>query len=136
VLDQLRQTVEHLATVHVEFFVYVPEKKKLFISFLSILAIFSSFCVITIEIFSGTSQMDFWENKNLNFLPVLRIHVILERIRIRVSIPLTNGSWSGSCFFRQWPSRRQQKILFSSIFLKVHLHHFSKIKSHKEVTKQ
>jgi hypothetical protein len=32
-------------------------------------------------------------------LPVLRTHEILERIRIRGSIPRTNGS--GSCYFRQ-----------------------------------
>ncbi len=30
------------------------------------------------------------------------------------SVPLTNGSGSGSCSFRQWPSRRQQKIFFSN----------------------
>jgi hypothetical protein len=34
---------------------------------------------------------------------MLRIHEILLRIRIRGSIPLTNRS--GSCFFRQQPSR-------------------------------
>ena len=58
-------------------------------------------------------------------------------------IPLTNGSGSGfgSCSSRQWPSRGQQKTnlkkSFSAhYFLKVHLHHFSKIKSQKEVTKQ
>ncbi len=41
--------------------------------------------------------------------PVLRIHDILGwiRIRIRGSMPLTNGS--GSCYFRHWPSRCQQK---------------------------
>jgi hypothetical protein len=33
------------------------------------------------------------------FLPVLRIRYILARIRIRGSVPLTNGS--GSCHFRQ-----------------------------------
>jgi hypothetical protein len=33
------------------------------------------------------------------FNTVLRIHEILVRIRIRGSIPLTNGS--GSCYFRQ-----------------------------------
>jgi hypothetical protein len=42
--------------------------------------------------------------------------------------------------FRQSPSRRQQKIIFyvffAFYFLKVHLHHFSKVKSHKEVTNQ
>jgi hypothetical protein len=35
------------------------------------------------------------------FLPVLRIHEILARIRIRKSISLTNGCGSGSCYFRQ-----------------------------------
>jgi hypothetical protein len=38
------------------------------------------------------------------------------------------------------PSKRQQKIIFSNIFaysfLKVHIHHSSKLKSHKEITKQ
>ncbi len=77
--------------------------------------------------------------------PVLRIHDILVwiRIRIRGSMPLTNGSGcgSGSCTFHHWPSIRQQKTNFlksfsAYYFLKVHLHHFSKIKSQKEVTKQ
>ncbi len=42
---------------------------------------------------------------------VLRIHDILMWIRIRRSMPLTNGSGSGfgSCYFRHLPSRRQQK---------------------------
>ncbi len=52
------------------------------------------------------------------------------------SIPLTNGS--RSCYFRHWPSRRQQKTNFKKFFciyfLKVHLHHFLKTKSQKEVT--
>ncbi len=36
---------------------------------------------------------------------------MMIRIRIRGSGPLTNGSGSGcgSCYFRQWPSRHQQK---------------------------
>jgi hypothetical protein len=38
------------------------------------------------------------------------------------------------------PSRRQQNFfalsIFAYYFLKVHLHHFSKIKIHTEVTKQ
>jgi hypothetical protein len=48
---------------------------------------------------------------------------IFIRIRICESIPLTNesGSSSGSCSFRHWPSRRQQKICFAIYFLKVHL---------------
>ncbi len=58
------------------------------------------------------------------WISVLWIHDILVWIRIRIcgSMPLTNGS--GSCYFRHWPSRCQQKL--------VHLHHFSKIKSQKE----
>jgi hypothetical protein len=38
-----------------------------------------------------------------------RIHDILVWIRIRGYMPLANGS--GSCYFRHWPSRRQQKII-------------------------
>jgi hypothetical protein len=55
------------------------------------------------------------------------------------SVPLTDGS--GSCYFRHRPSRRQQKTIFSKVcllfffFFKVHLHHFSEIKSQKEVAK-
>ncbi len=71
--------------------------------------------------------------------PVFRIHDILGWIRIRIlgSMLLTNGFGSGSCYFRLWPSRWQQKLIFNTIFsayyfLKVHLHHFSKIKSKKE----
>ena len=49
---------------------------------------------------------------------------------------------SGSCYFRHWPPRCQQKTnfltqFFNTIFcayyfLKLHLHNFSKIKSQKE----
>ncbi len=58
--------------------------------------------------------LDYTDDDNLAFYytfptylisirPVLRIHAILVRIRIRGSIPLTNGyrSVSGSCYFRQ-----------------------------------
>ena len=46
-----------------------------------------------------------------------------------------------SCYIHHWPSRRQQKTnlkrSFSAYYLlKVHLHHFSKIKRHKEVKNQ
>jgi hypothetical protein len=44
----------------------------------------------------------------LVFPPVQGIREILVWIRIRRSIPLTNGS----CYFRQKPSRRQQKITY------------------------
>jgi hypothetical protein len=66
---------------------------------------------------------------------------MLVRIRILESVPLTNGSGSGFCSFRRWPSRCKQKIIvfflsfFAYYFLKEHLHS-SQIKSHKEVTKQ
>ncbi len=53
-------------------------------------------------------------------------------------MPLTNGSGcgSGSCYFRHWPSRHQQKTnlkksFFAYFFLEVHLRHFSKIKKSK-----
>jgi hypothetical protein len=44
---------------------------------------------------------------------VFRIHDFFVWIRIRISgsMPLTNGSGSGSCYFRYWPSRRQQKLI-------------------------
>ncbi len=47
------------------------------------------------------------------------------------------GSGSGSFYFRHWPSRCLILLqnLFCLLLLKVHLHHFSKIKSHKEVAK-
>jgi hypothetical protein len=51
-------------------------------------------------------------------LPVLRIvfriHDILVWIRIRGSMPITNGS--GSCYFRHRPSRCQQKTNFLTQF--------------------
>ncbi len=54
------------------------------------------------------------------FLPVLRIHKILVRIRIRTrkSIPLTNGSGCrfASCYFSQWHSRHQQKVFCLLLF--------------------
>ncbi len=46
---------------------------------------------------------------------------------------------SGSCYFRQWPSRLEKNSKFSCLLpycLKVPLYNFSKIKSRKEVTKQ
>ncbi len=73
--------------------------------------------------------------------PLLRIHDILVWIRIRGSMPLTNGSGcgSGSFYFHHWPLRCHKKInlkSFSAYFsLKVLLRHFTKIKSKKEVTK-
>jgi hypothetical protein len=53
--------------------------------------------------------------------------------RTRSPVLVTNGSECGSCSFRQWPSRSQQKIFFFSLrfyassFLKVHLHRFLEI---------
>ncbi len=81
---------------------------------------------------------DCWiEPRTVALQPVLRIHDILVwiRIRIRGSMPLTNGF----CYFCHWRSRYQQKTIFLKIFsaycfLKVHLHHFKDKKS-KRVTK-
>ncbi len=51
--------------------------------------------------------------------------------------PLTKGSGSESCYFRPWHSRAKKTYFVTSFstyyFLKVHVH-FSKIKSHKEVS--
>ncbi len=64
----------------------------------------------------------------LNNLPAgLRIPDILVQIQLRIrgSMPLTNGSefGSGSCYFRHWPSRRQQKLFFfsSSFWRYIHI---------------
>jgi hypothetical protein len=82
-----------------------------------------------------------WDYNGLK-TAVLWFRVIV--VRIRGSMPLTNGSgsgWgSGSCYFRHWLSRRQQKIIFLKwifcLFLfEGTLNHFSKIKSQTEVTK-
>ncbi len=44
--------------------------------------------------------------------------IIPERIRIRESVPLTNGSGSGSCYFRPWPSRLPKKFRKNLFFPK------------------
>ncbi len=82
--------------------------------------------------------------------PVLQIYDILGWIRIRIlgSMPLTNGSGFGSWFgsgswirillFSTLTFKTPSKNLFFSTifsayyFLKLNLHHFSKIKSQKE----
>jgi hypothetical protein len=79
---------------------------------------------------------------------VLRIHDILGWIRIRIpgSMPLTNGSGSGfgsgswvrillfsSLTFKVPAKNKFFNTIFSSYyFLRLHFHHFSKIKSQKE----
>ncbi len=55
-------------------------------------------------------------SKNKVFQTVLRIHDILGWIRIRGFMPLTNGSWFGSCYIRHWPSKCQQKTNFLTQF--------------------
>ncbi len=68
---------------------------------------------------------------------VLRVRDIL--IRIRGSVPLTNGfgAGSGSCYFRQWKTFKMATknnvfFHFCYYFLKLHFH-FINIKSHQEV---
>ncbi len=76
--------------------------------------------------------------------PVFRIHDILVwiQIRIRGSMPLTDGSGfgSGSCYFRHRPSRRQQKINNKKVFLLITFEgtftSFSKRKSPKKSQKR
>jgi hypothetical protein len=73
---------------------------------------------------------------------VLRIYDILGWIRIRGSMPLTSGSESGSWIrillfssltFKKSAKNQFFNIIFSAYyFLKLHLHHFSKIKSQNE----
>jgi hypothetical protein len=93
------------------------------------------FQILTTESLRVNSQL--FTHKN----PVLWIHNILVRIRIRRSVLLTyrsgSGFRSGSCFFRQWLTRCQQFFRFfqpfcAYYFLKVHLQS-SKIKSRNKV---
>jgi hypothetical protein len=84
--------------------------------------------------------------KILQLKTVLRIHAILGwiRIRIRGSMPMTNGSRFGSgSWIRilifssltfKMPAKNYffNKIFSAYYFLKLHLHHFSKIKSQTE----
>jgi hypothetical protein len=60
------------------------------------------------------------------------------RIRIRGSMPLTNGSGSllfSSLTFKTLTKNKLKKS-FSTYYFLAHLHNFSKIKNKKEVTKQ
>ncbi len=73
--------------------------------------------------------------KAKNSLPlqkaVLRIRDILVRIWIR-----TSGEQIRILLFSVSDLQGSKKKFFAFYFLKLQLHHFSKIKSHKEVTKQ
>jgi hypothetical protein len=66
-------------------------------------------------------------NRNLG-----SVGVSLVRIWIRRSIPLTNGSGSKSCYFfvsdLQYAFKNYFLLNFCLFFLKLHVHHFSKIK--------
>jgi hypothetical protein len=57
----------------------------------------------------------------------------LELTVFRIRDIRGSGSGSGSCSFS--PVRGDIKV-FAQYFLKVHLHHSSQVKGHKEVTKQ
>ncbi len=73
---------------------------------------------------------------------MFRIHDILELIRIRGSMPLTNGSGSGSWIrillfssltFKMPTKNNLCLNIFSAYYcLNIHLHNFPKIKSQKE----
>ncbi len=84
---------------------------------------------------------------------MFRIHDILVWIRIRGSMPLITGSESGfgsgsrvrildpapAIFVIDLQDANKKpfkKKVSAYYFLKVHLHHFSKVNSPKEVTKQ
>jgi hypothetical protein len=68
-----------------------------------------------------------------SYFSVLRIHDIFGWIRIRGSMPHTNGSgsWIRILLFSSLTFKMPAKNKFA-YFLKQHLHHFSKIKSQKE----
>jgi hypothetical protein len=52
------------------------------------------------------------------YFTMFLIHDILMWIRIRGSMPLTidPNPGSGSCYFRHWPSRCLQKLIFKQFF--------------------
>jgi hypothetical protein len=60
---------------------------------------FGLFALIQSPTFSFEADLGNFFNKSSEHA-VLRIRDILGRIRIRRSMPLTNGSGSGSCYFR------------------------------------
>jgi hypothetical protein len=76
----------------------------------------------------------------LKFFAVFRIHDILVWIRIRGTMPLTNGSDADkdpAVFVIDLQDANKKAIFkknFCLLLLKVYLHHFSKIKSPKEIT--
>jgi hypothetical protein len=79
-------------------------------------------------------------------LPVLRIHEILVRIQIRIpgSVPLTDPDPAlllrillrimlfSSVSFKMATKKKYFSRVFAHQFLKLHLHNFSKIKSHPD----
>ena len=96
------------------------------------------------------SSGEYFTRTYVYLIPVFRIHYILRwiRIRIRGSMPLTNGSGSGfgsrsgswirillfsSLTFKMPAKNKFFNTIFSAYyFLKLHLHHFSQMKSQKE----
>jgi hypothetical protein len=72
---------------------------------------------------------------------VFHIHDILVRIQILGSVPLTNGTGSRILLFSpvtfKMPTKNNlSKFLCLSFFKVLQLYHSSKIKSHKDATKQ
>ncbi len=64
-----------------------------------------------------------WTNK---ILFKIAISLISMQFCKSITFWVRYRSGSGSCYFRLWPSS-----FFAFYFLRLHLHHFSKIKSHK-----
>ncbi len=97
-------------------------------------------CELDPDPHSDTYSTVFWKL----LPPALRIHDILVWIRIRGwSMPLTNGFGSGfgsvSWYFRHWPLRSRQKLIYKKVFclllFEATFISFSKIKGPIEVKK-
>ncbi len=87
--------------------------------------------------YTSCCKLVYHVHKEVFFYSVFRSRDILVRIRIRGSLPLTYGIQLRILFFSSVTFKTSTKNkFFAYYFLKVHLHHYSKIKSHKEVKKE
>jgi hypothetical protein len=76
----------------------------------------------TLEAAMGKQQEIPSPVQQASFLAVLRIRDILVRIRIRGSVPLTNGSGS-AVFVSDLQDGNLKLLLVFAYFFKLHLHH-------------